>query len=121
MDASGHMAAAAKAVAATETAADVDALLAVAPAGAVGAEIPDSILHIGVERKAGDAVVLRAGLAERKGSSGLLRAGQPAVKTRPRYESYRTAYTRTRARVPAVYSYAIFYPIFDLRAKLFYL
>ena len=82
MDASGHMAAAAKAVAAAETAADVDALLAVAPAGAVGAEIPDSILHIGVERKAGDVVVLRAGLAERKGSSGLLQAGQPAVMTR---------------------------------------
>jgi hypothetical protein len=82
MDASGHMAAAAKAVAATETAADVDALLAVAPAGAAGAEIPDGILHIGVEWKAGDAVVLRAGLAEKKGSSALLRVGQPAVKTR---------------------------------------
>ena len=77
MDASGHMVAAAKAVAAAETAADVDALLAVAPAGAVGAEIPDSILHIGVERKAGDVVVLRAGLAEKQGPRGLLLAGQP--------------------------------------------
>jgi hypothetical protein len=35
MDASGHMAAAAKAVAAAETAADVDALLVVAPARAL--------------------------------------------------------------------------------------
>ena len=72
-----------------ETAADLEAVLAAAPAGAAGAELPPLNWYAGpaagsagVERKKGDAVVLRAGLAERKGSSGLLRAGQPAVKAK---------------------------------------
>jgi hypothetical protein len=82
MDASGHMAAAAKAIAAAETAADVDALLTMAPARwAAVAEIPDGILHIGVERKAGDAVVLRVGLAEKQGLERPI-VGQPAVVTK---------------------------------------
>jgi hypothetical protein len=91
MDASGHMATAAKAVATAETTADVDALLVAASAGVAGAEIPDGILHIGVERKAGDAMVLRAGLDEKHGSSGLLRARQPAVVTRVGRPSWRNS------------------------------
>jgi hypothetical protein len=51
-------------------------------AGAAGAELPEfGVAQVGKERKAGDAVVLRAGLAEKKGSKGSLRAGQPAVVT----------------------------------------
>ena len=71
-----HLPAAAKAVAAVETAADVEVLLvAAALAGAAVVELPRLNWYArlaagseGVDRKAGDAVVLRAGLAERKGS-----------------------------------------------------
>jgi hypothetical protein len=75
--------AAAKAIAAAETTTDVESLLAAAPAGAAGAELPEfGVAQVGVERKEGDVVVLWAGLAEKQGASGLLRARQPVVVTK---------------------------------------
>ena len=64
-------------VAVAETAADVEALLAAGPAGAAGAELPGLAggVQVGIGRKVGDAVVLRAGLAEKSG----LRVGQVAT------------------------------------------
>ena len=77
--------AAVAAVAAAEVAADVGRLLAVAPAGVVGAELPVTDVWAlpaagsgGIGRKEGDVVVLRAGQAEKNG----LRPGQPATVTK---------------------------------------
>jgi serine/threonine protein kinase len=59
-----------------ETAADAGAALAAAAVGAVGAELPEfGLLQVGKDRKNGDSVVLRSGLAEKNG----LRSGQPAT------------------------------------------
>ena len=78
-----HLPAAVKAVAAAENAADVEALLAAAAAGAAGVVLPEfGVAQVGKERKEGDAVVLRARLAERKGSGAC--CGRGSRWSRPR-------------------------------------
>eukprot|EP01052_Picozoa_sp_SAG31_P035500 SAG31_NODE_4293_length_3375_cov_6.098901_1_plen_1019_part_10 len=86
----GHDVAVAVAVAAAETAADVEALLAAAPAGAAMAELPDhGIGEWGIEnRKEGDVVVLRAGRAKLGGRNGVLWAGQRATVTSWKHGSW---------------------------------
>ena len=77
--------AAAAAVAAAETAADVVALLAAAPHGVRAQPLPEGFCRsyeVGVDRKEGDRVVVRYGLAEAEGGSGnTLSAGEVAVVT----------------------------------------
>jgi hypothetical protein len=76
---------AAQALVQAQTAADVVAILATAPEGVCAQPLPEGWEEVGADRKKGDRVVVRYGLAVAKagdfGQHGTLSAGQVAVVT----------------------------------------
>eukprot|EP01044_Picomonas_judraskeda_P001313 COSAG03_NODE_76_length_14245_cov_10.406122_9_plen_1576_part_00 len=62
-----------------ETAADIEAILRIAPAGICAQPVPAGMLHVGVLRKKGDRVMVKHGLAKLDGDNGTLFAGEVAT------------------------------------------